>query len=101
MSHFFSKEFVIPSFDYYTRVTDHIQHLRAYHVSMVAQFHDDLLMCRVFPSNLKGVSLNWFFSLSSWSLWNIEEVSYVFYNQYVSRQEFKKNNNHLFTVKMK
>jgi len=68
---------------------------------MVVHSHDDLLMCWVFPSSLKGVALDWFYSLPSRSLWNFEEVSDVFYKQYALRQKFKKNNNHLLTVKMK
>ena len=58
-------------------------------------------MCWVFPSNLKGVDLGWFYSLSSPSLRSFEEISDAFFNQYASCQEFKKNSNHLLTVKMK
>ena len=58
-------------------------------------------MCRVFSSNLKGVALDWFYSLPSRSLQKFEEFSDAFFNQYAFQQEFKKNNNHLLTVKMK
>jgi len=68
---------------------------------MTVYSHDDLLMYRVFPSSLKGVALDCFYTLPSWSLRSFEEVSDAFFNQYASRQEFKKNSNHLLTVKMK
>ena len=48
-----------------------------------------------------GVTLNWLYSLPLWSLQNFEEVSDVFYNYYASRQDFKKNNNHLLILKTK
>jgi len=66
---------------------------------MAVHSHNDYLMCWVFPSSLKGVALDWFYSLLSQSLRNFEEVSNAFFNQYTSRQEFKKN--HFLTIKMK
>jgi len=99
MSHRFSKKFVILSLNCYTGVTDPIQYVRAYQVKMAVHSHDDLLLCRVFPCSLKGVALDWFYSLLSQPLLNIEKVSDAFFNQYASW--IKKNNNHLLTMKMK
>ena len=99
-SHRSLKKFVIPSFDCYTGVTDPFKHLRAYQVKMVVHSHDNRLMCRVFPSSLKGTALDWLYSLLSWSLWNFE-VGNTFFSQYASRQEFKRNNKQLLTIKMK
>ena len=62
ISHRFSKKFAIPIFDYYTEATDPVQHLWAYQVKMAVHSHNDYLMCRVFPSSLKGVTLDWFYS---------------------------------------
>jgi len=56
-SHRFLKKFVIPSFKCYTRVTDPVQHIQAYQLKMAVHPHDDCLMCRVFPSSLKGIGL--------------------------------------------
>ena len=58
-------------------------------------------MSSVFSSSLKGVAFNWFYSFSRHSPQNFEELRQAFYNQYASRHEFKNNNNHLLTVKMK
>jgi len=55
----------------------------------------------MFPSSLKSVAYDWFYSLPRHSLWSFEEVTQVFYHQYVSRRELKKNSNHHFTTKMK
>ena len=51
--------------------------------------------------SLKELALDWFYSLSSRSLWSFKEISGVFFNQYASQEEFKKNNNHLFIIKRK
>ena len=49
MPHRFLKKFVIPSFDCYTRETDHAQLLQAYQVKMVVHSHDDPLLSTYFP----------------------------------------------------
>jgi len=100
MSYRFPKKFVVPSFDCYTRETDPVQHLRAYQVRMAVHSYDDHLLCRVFSSSLRGVVLDWFYSLQSRSLRTFEEVSNAFFNQYTSWQEFKKNDNYFLTIKM-
>ena len=97
ISHCFSKKFMIRRFG----ATDLIQHLRAYQVKVAVHSYDDYLMCRVFSSSVNGLALEWFYSLSSRSLRSFKEISDAFFNQYTLRQEFKKNNNHLLTIKMK
>ena len=61
----FSKKFVILSFDCYTKKTNPVQHFQAYQVKMAVHSHDDPLMCRVFPSSLKDVAFQSFYSLLS------------------------------------
>jgi len=67
---------------------------------MIIYYRNDPVMCLTFPSNLKGVASDWFYSLSLCSLHNFLEVTEVFLTQYASRQEAKRNNHHLFSVKM-
>ena len=55
-SHRLLKKFAMPGFECYSEATDHIQHLRQYQDKIVVHSHDDLLLTRVFPSNLKGVA---------------------------------------------
>ena len=54
----------------------------------------------MFPSSLKGLASDWFYSLKSGTLRNFEQVAQAFLSQYSSCQEYRKNNNHLFTIKM-
>jgi len=68
---------------------------------MVVSSRNDPLMCLAFSSSLKGVGSNWFYSLSPHSLYNFEEVTEKFLTQYASRLEARRNNHHLFTVKMR
>jgi len=67
----------------------------------VVHFPNDRLMCWVFLASLKGIASDWFYSLLPRSLYNFQEVSEAFLTQYASRQEIKKNNSHLLTVRMR
>jgi len=100
-SHHFPKTFIILNFECYSGATDPIQYLWQYEDNMTVHSHDDLLLGCVFPSSLKGAAYDWFHSLSRHSLRSFEEVKHIFCLQYTSRQELKKNNNHLRTIKMK
>jgi hypothetical protein len=62
--------------------------------------HDDRIMCRVFPSSLKDVASNWFYSLRPNSLHTFDEVSRAFVDQYISRKEIMKNSHTLLSLKM-
>jgi len=64
---------------------------------MIVYSCNDLLMHVTFPSSLKGMVSDWFCYLPPHSLYNFEEMS----EEYASRQEAKKNNHHLLTVKMR
>jgi len=55
---------------------------------MVVHSHDDLLLARLSPSNLKGAAYHWFYSLPKNSLQNFDDVIDAFYNQFASRREF-------------
>ena len=57
-------------------------------------------MYLTFPSSLKGVASDWFYSLPL-SLHNFEEVFKAFLIQYASHRETKRNNHQLLTIKMR
>ena len=68
---------------------------------MVVFSSNDPLMCLTFPSSLKGMASDWFYSLLPHSLHNFEEVTDMFLTKYASRHETEKNNHHLLIVKMR
>jgi len=73
MAHRFPRKFVMSSFNLYSGAPNPIQHLWHHQDKLAIYSHDDL-MSRVFPSCLKGVTFDWFYSLLSHSLWDFEEM---------------------------
>ena len=68
MAHRFPRKFVLSSFNLYSRAPNPIQHLWHHQDKLAIYSHDDLLMSRVFPYSLKGITSDWFYSLLSHSL---------------------------------
>jgi len=88
-------------FDYYSGISDPVQHIRHFRDKMVVYYRNDSLLCITFPFSLKGAASDWFYSLPPHSLHNFVEVTKTFLTQYASRQEAKKNNYHLLSIKMR
>jgi len=97
----FLKKFTTLAFDYYSRASDPVQHIKHFRDKIVIYSRNDPLLCLTIPSGLKGVTSDWFYSLSSRSLYNFKEITESFLTQYASYREAKKNNHHLLTVKIK
>ena len=68
---------------------------------MMLYSHNNLVVCLTIPSNLKGMALEWFYSLQLRSLHNISEVSEAFLTQYATCQEAKRSSHHLLSVRMR
>ena len=74
----FPRKFLTPTFDYYFKVSDSVQHIRHVRDKMVIYSRKDLIMCLTFPSILKGATSDWFYSLPPRSLHNFTEVTEAF-----------------------
>ena len=96
----FPRKFSVPTFEYYNGTSDPMQHLRHYQDKMAVYSYSDALLCRMFPSSLKGLASDWFYSLKPGSISSFEQVARTFLSQYSSCQEYRKTSNHLFTLKM-
>jgi len=68
----------MPTFNYYSGVSDPIQNIKHFRDKMVLYSRNDLIICLTFPFNLEGVTSDWFYSLPLHSLHNFEEVTKAF-----------------------
>ena len=56
----FAKKLSTSTFDYYSRASDLVQHIRHFRDKMMVYSPSDALMCLTFSSSLKGVVPDWF-----------------------------------------
>jgi len=57
-----------PTLDKYDRTTDPDEHVDAYIMQVSLYTAEDALLCRVFPTSLKGAALSWFTQLLAYSI---------------------------------
>ena len=58
-----SSGFVIPTFTMFNGFTDPYDHMLHYNQAITLNASDDLVLCKVFPSSLRGPALTWFHKL--------------------------------------
>ncbi|XP_020204205.1 uncharacterized protein LOC109789618 [Cajanus cajan] len=72
--------------DRYDNSSDLDEHINAYITQMNQYTNDNALMCRVFPTSLKGPTLTWYTQLSTGSIENFETLVRRFTTQYATSQ---------------
>ena len=66
--------FTRPPFNYYDGKTDPVKHVSHYIHMMSLHTHNDVLMCKVFPSSLGPTALRWFNGLRKGSIHSFAEL---------------------------
>ena len=54
------RRFHQPTFTLYTGRSDLVEHVSHFNQKMVVHSKDEVLMCKIFPSNLSPVAMRWF-----------------------------------------
>ena len=83
----FLKKLVIMIFYCYFGQSDLVQHLRKYQDKMMIYSRNNSILCRIFPSSLKGVDSDWFYSFPPHSIHGFRDLTNLLLTQYSSRLE--------------
>ena len=75
----------------YDGSSDPYDHMMHFNQAMILNAGDDRLLCKVFPTNLKGPSLAWFHKLPKGSINSFGELWAVFISQYLCSVRQKGN----------
>uniref|UniRef100_A0A151UFJ5 Retrotransposon gag domain-containing protein n=1 Tax=Cajanus cajan TaxID=3821 RepID=A0A151UFJ5_CAJCA len=70
--------------DRYDNTTDPDEHIDLYTTQVNLYTNNDAILCRVFPTSLKGVALNWYTQLSAESIDNFHTLVRQFTAQYAT-----------------
>ncbi|GKV30944.1 hypothetical protein SLEP1_g39705 [Rubroshorea leprosula] len=93
--------FRIPQLETYDGTKDPDDHLHAFYSCMQAQNASDALMCKIFPSTLRGNARTWYYSLPSRSINSYTELSSAFATKFSSRRLIRKTTSELMRVKQR
>ncbi|GKU89479.1 hypothetical protein SLEP1_g3611 [Rubroshorea leprosula] len=93
--------FKIPQLETYDGTKDPDDHLHAFYSCMQAQNASDALMCKIFPSTLRGNARTWYYSLPPWSISSYTEMASAFAIKFSSRRLIRKTTPELMRVKQR
>ncbi|GKV02804.1 hypothetical protein SLEP1_g15195 [Rubroshorea leprosula] len=93
--------FKIPQLETYDGTKDPDDHLHAFYSCMQAQNASDALMCKIFPSTLRGNARTWYYSLPPRSISSYTEMASAFATKFSSRRLIRKTTTELMRVKQR
>ena len=89
----------MPQIDSYDRVKDPLDHLETFKTLMHLQGVADEIMCRAFPTTLKGAARIWFSRLTPNSINTFMELSAQFTTHFIGGHRYKKSTACLMSIK--
>ena len=91
-------KFKMPSLDSYDGTRDPFDHIATFKTTMHLQRVLDEIMCRAFPTTLKGPAQVWFSKIPPNSVSSFEELSKLFVNNFFGGQRQKRSSSSLLTI---
>ena len=97
-SHPLPSKFKIPALDSYDGTRDSFDHIAMFKTTMHLQGVLDEIMCRVFPTTLKGPTRVWFNKLPPNTITSFQEFSKLFVGNFVGGQRPKHSSSNLLNI---
>ena len=97
-SHPLPSKFKMPTLDSYDGTHDPCDHIATFKTTMHLQGVLDEIMCKTFPTTLKGLARVWFGKLPSITITLFQELSKFFVNNFVGGQRQKCSSSNLLNI---
>ena len=94
-------KFRMPLIESYDRVKDLLDHLQTFKTLMHFQGVADEIMCRAFPTMLKGLARIWFSRLTPNSISIFKELSAQFTSHFIGEHRYKKSTTCLMSIRQR
>ena len=91
-------KFKMPSLDSYVGTRDPFNHIVTFKTTMHLQGVPDEIMCRAFPTTLKGPAQVWFNKIPPNLVSFFEVLSKLFVNNFIGGQKHKRSSSSLLTI---
>ena len=92
-------KFRLPQLEPFDGLKDPLDHLNTFKTTLGLQQPPNEILCRSFPTTLKGATREWFTKLPTSSIDNFEQLSSSFVHHFVGGQCLKRTADHLLTIK--
>ena len=97
-SHPLPPKFKMSSLDSYDGTRDPLDHIATFKTTMHLQGVLDEIMCRAFPTTLKGLARVWFSKIPPNTVSSFEELSKILFNNFIGGQRHKHSSSSLLTI---
>ena len=95
------QKFCMPQIESYYGVKDHLDHLETFKTLMHLQGVPDEIMCRAFPTTLKGPARIWFSRLTPNSINTFKELNAQFTSHFIGAHRYKRSTACLMSIKQR
>ena len=92
-------KFRLPQLESFDGLKDPQDHLNTFKTTLRLQQPPDEILCRSFPTTLKGTAKEWFTKLPTSSVDNFEQLSNAFLRHFIGGQRPKRPADHLLTIR--
>ena len=97
----FPSKFRMPSLEIFDGTKDPFDHLESFKTMMCLQGVLNEIMCRAFPTTLKGSTRIWFKKLTPGFMGSFAQLNRSFFNHFIGGQRYGQPTTHLLNVKQK
>ena len=94
-------KFKMPSLNSYDGTRDLCDHITTFKTTMHFQRVPDEIMCRAFPTTLKGPAWVWFSKIPLNIMSSFKELSKLFVNNFIEGQRHKCSSSNLLTIEQR
>ena len=94
-----SSKFRLPQLEPFDGLKDPQDHLNTFKTMLGLQQPPDEILCRSFPTTLKGATREWFTKLPTSSVDNFKQLSNAFLHHFIGGQHLKRPADHLLTIR--
>ncbi|XP_050243783.1 uncharacterized protein LOC126692279 [Quercus robur] len=92
-------KFCLPQLEPFDGLRDPQDHLNTFKTTLGLQQPPDEILCRSFPTTLKGATREWFTKLPTSSVDNFKQLSNAFLRHFIGGQRPKRPTDHLLTIR--
>ena len=92
-------KFRLPQLESFDGLKDPQDHLNTFKMTLGLQQPPDEILCRSFPTTLKGAAREWFTKLPASSIDSFEQLSNAFLRHFIGGQRPKRPADHLLTIR--
>ena len=91
-------KFCLPQLESYDGSKDPLDHIESFKTLILLQMTLDEVICRAFPTTLKGVARVWFSKIPLGTIADFEQLNKGFVHHFIGGQKHKKPTGHLLNI---